>query len=157
MEELKSCEDIEKNEAGELRLSEIQLGRVLKNFVQQTLESMGLKIGIVDKNIGYELRAANPIPFDVEYTRNLGYGAVRYLLKGGTGSMITVFENSIRPVSFVELIDYSTGKVKIRKVDINTETYEVARNYMIRLEQEDFQGENLNQSRESRKNGTGTI
>jgi 6-phosphofructokinase len=144
MEELKSCEDIEKNEKGELRLSEIQLGRVLKNFVQQTLESMGLQIGIVDKNIGYELRAANPIPFDVEYTRNLGYGAVRYLLKGGTGAMITVFENSIRPVSFVELIDYSTGRVKIRTVDIDTETYEVARNYMIRLEQEDFQGEQLN-------------
>jgi 6-phosphofructokinase 1 len=58
--------------------------------------------------------------------------------------MITVFENSIRPVSFVELIDYSTGRVKIRTVDINTETYEVARNYMIKLEQEDFQGEQLN-------------
>ena len=144
VEELKSCEDLEKNEAGELRLSEIQLGRVLKNFVQQTLESMGLQIGIVDKNIGYELRAANPIPFDVEYTRNLGYGAVRYLLKGGTASMITVFENSIRPIPFVELIDYSTGKTKIRKVDIDTETYEVARNYMIRLEPEDFQGESLN-------------
>jgi len=143
VEELKSCEDLEKNEAGELRLSEIQLGRVLKNFVNQTLESMGLQIGIVDKNIGYELRAANPIPFDVEYTRNLGYGAVRYLLKGGTASMITLFENSIRPIPFVELIDYSTGKTKIRKVDINTETYEVARNYMIRLEQEDFQGERL--------------
>jgi 6-phosphofructokinase 1 len=142
-EELKTCEDVEKNEAGEMRLSEVQLGKVLKNYVHQTLESMGLKIGIVDKNIGYELRAADPIPFDVEYTRNLGYGAVRYLLKGGTGSMITVFENSIRPVPFVELIDYSTGKVKIKKVDINTETYEVARNYMIRLEQEDFQGESL--------------
>ena len=57
--------------------------------------------------------------------------------------MITLFENSIRPIPFVELIDYSTGKTKIRKVDINTETYEVARNYMIRLEQEDFQGERL--------------
>jgi 6-phosphofructokinase len=144
LEELKSCEDVEKNEAGELRLSEIQLGRVLKNFVQQTLESMGLKIGIFDKNIGYELRAANPIPFDVEYTRDLGYGAVRYLLKGGTGSMIVSYEGNIRPVPFVELINYSTGKVKIRKVDVNTETYEVARKYMIRLEQGDFQGERLN-------------
>ncbi len=57
--------------------------------------------------------------------------------------MITVFENSIRPIPFVELIDYSTGKSKIRKVDIDTETYEVARNYMIRLEQEDFQNESL--------------
>ncbi len=57
--------------------------------------------------------------------------------------MITVFENTIRPVPFVEVIDYSTGKTKIRKVDIDTETYEVARNYMIRLERQDFQGESL--------------
>ncbi|HEX2964397.1 MAG TPA: diphosphate--fructose-6-phosphate 1-phosphotransferase [Syntrophorhabdaceae bacterium] len=144
LEELKQYEEIERNEAGDLRLSEIQLGRLLRNFVNRTLESMGIEIGIMDKNVGYELRAANPIPFDVEYTRNLGYGAVRYLLKGGTGSLITVFENSIRPVSFVEMIDYSTGRTKIRKLDITSETYEVARNYMIRLERDDFEGENLN-------------
>ncbi len=143
LEELRQYEEIERNEAGELRLSEIQLGRLLRNFVNKTLESMGIEIGIMDKNVGYELRAANPIPFDVEYTRNLGYGAVRYLLKGGTGSVITVYENSIRPVSFVEMIDYRTGRTKIRKLDITSETYEVARNYMIRLEQEDFEGEHL--------------
>ncbi|HSG30949.1 MAG TPA: 6-phosphofructokinase, partial [Thermodesulfobacteriota bacterium] len=32
-----------------------------------------------------------------------------------------------------------TGKTKIRYVDINTESYEVARKYMIRLEKEDLQ------------------
>lgn len=143
IEELKNYEEVERNEAGEIRLSEIQLGRLLKGVVHQTLSSMGIKIGIVDKNIGYELRAANPIPFDVEYTRDLGFGAVRYLLKGGTGSMIVSYEGNIRPVPFVELIDYSTGKIKIRKVDVNTETYQVARKYMIRLEAEDFQGDRL--------------
>jgi 6-phosphofructokinase len=143
IEELKGNEAVERNEAGEIRLSEIQLGRLLKNVVNQTLSAMGIKVGIVDKNIGYELRAANPIPFDVEYTRDLGFGAVRYLLKGGTGSMIVSYEGNIRPVPFVELIDYSTGKIKIRKVDISTETYQVARKYMIRLEAEDFQGDRL--------------
>lgn len=83
LEELKSFEEIEKNEAGELRLSQIQLGRMVRNSVYQTLNSMGIRVNIVDKNIGYELRAANPIPFDVEYTRDLGYGAVQFLLKGG--------------------------------------------------------------------------
>ena len=143
IEELKLCDDIERNEAGEIRLSDIQLGRVLKGFVNQTLHGMGINVGIVDKSIGYELRAANPIPFDVEYTRELGYGAVRYLLKGGTGAMIVSYEGNIRPVPFVELMDYKTGKIKIRKVDINTEIYEVARQYMIRLEEEDFAGEDL--------------
>ena len=143
LEELGHYEQIEKDETGRIRLSEIQLGRVLKNFVKKTIESMGLTATIVDKNIGYELRASDPIPFDVEYTRDLGYGAVRYLLRGGSGAMITFYDGYLRPVSFVEMIDYSTGKVKIRTVDITSETYEVGRKYMIRLEKEDFAPGNI--------------
>ena len=30
--------------------------------------------------IGYELRCADPVPFDAEYVQQLGWGAVRYLL-----------------------------------------------------------------------------
>ncbi len=142
-EELSEYEQLERDETGRVRLSEIQLGRIMKNFVKKTLEEMGIKITIVDKNIGYELRSADPIPYDIEYTRNLGYGAVRYLLRGGTGAMITFEEGHLRPIPFVELIDYKTGKVKIRKVDINSENYEVGRKYMIRLEREDFEGERL--------------
>ena len=38
------------------------------------------KFDMIDKDLGYELRCADPIPFDAEYTRNLGYGAVKFLL-----------------------------------------------------------------------------
>lgn len=144
IEELSQYEQLEKDETGRIRLSEIQLGRMLKHLVKKTLDSFGIKITIVDKNIGYELRAANPIPYDIEYTRDLGYGAVRYLLRGGTGSMITFFEGHLRPVPFVEVIEYPSQKVKVRTVDISSETYEVGRKYMIRLEKEDFERENLN-------------
>ncbi len=142
-EELSRYEHCELDETGRLRLSEIQLGRVLKNFVKKSLEELGICVTIVDKNVGYELRAADPIPYDVEYTRDLGYGAVRYLLKGGTGSMIVFDEGYLRPIPFVELFDFTTGKVKVRNVDTTSETYEVARKYMIRLEREDFEGKNL--------------
>ncbi len=143
LEELSQYEDYVKDETGRIRLSEIQLGRILKTFAKRSLESMGVNVTIVDKNIGYELRAADPIPFDVEYTRNLGYGAVRYLLKGGTGAMIVFDEGYLRPIPFVEMLDYETGLMKVRKVDISSETYEVGRKYMLRLEREDFEGENL--------------
>lgn len=143
LEELSEYEQLERDETGRVRLSEIHLGRIMKNFVRKTLEEMGIRITIVDKNIGYELRSADPIPYDIEYTRNLGYGAVRYLLRGGTAAMITFEEGHLRPVPFVELIDYKTGKVKIRKVDVTSENYEVGRKYMIRLEREDFEGERL--------------
>jgi len=143
-EELSQYEHCELDETGRLRLSEIQLGRVLKNFVKKNLEELGISITIVDKNVGYELRAADPIPYDVEYTRDLGYGAIRYLLKGGTGSMIVFDEGHLRPIPFVELFDFNSGRVKVRTVDTTSEGYEVARKYMIRLEREDLEGKSLN-------------
>jgi 6-phosphofructokinase 1 len=138
MNELESLEDIQRDEAGRIRLSEIQLGRIFKDIVRKSLESRGIKTTIVHKTIGYELRAAPPIPYDIEYTRNLGYGAVRFLLCGGSGAMIVFDEGRLRPISFVELTDPFTGKIRNKLVDLKSENYEVGRKYMIRLEKEDF-------------------
>jgi ATP-dependent phosphofructokinase / diphosphate-dependent phosphofructokinase len=142
-EELAKYDQCGLDETGRLRLSDIQLGRVVKNFVKQTLFELGVNVTIVDKVIGYELRAADPIPFDVEYTRDLGYGAVRYLLKGGSGAMIVCDGGDLKPIPFVELFDFETGKVKIRRVDTASASYEVAKKYMIRLEKPDLEGDNL--------------
>jgi ATP-dependent phosphofructokinase / diphosphate-dependent phosphofructokinase len=142
-EEMAQYEHCELDETGRLRLSDILLGRVLRNFVRKNLSELGICLTIVDKRVGYELRAADPIPYDVEYTRDLGYGAIRYLLKGGTGSMIVFDEGYLRPIPFVELFDFTSGRVKVRTVDTTSEGYEVARKYMIRLEKEDFEGQNL--------------
>lgn len=130
------------DESGRVRLSEIPLGEALKRMCRGTLESLGLKVTIVDKNIGYELRAAAPIPFDIEYTRNLGYGAVRFLLSGGSGATVISDEHDIQDIPFAYFID-EDGKSKIRKVDTNSQVYQVARNYEIRLEPEDFEGKQL--------------
>jgi ATP-dependent phosphofructokinase / diphosphate-dependent phosphofructokinase len=140
-----ASEQVEKDSMGRVRLSDIPLGRLLRGLVRKTLEKLGINAIIVDKNIGYEMRAADPIPYDVEYTRNLGYGAVRFLLRGGTGSMIVVYEGNIKPIPFVEMLEFSDGSIKVRKVDLNSEAYEVARKYMIRLERTDFQAPQLDQ------------
>jgi ATP-dependent phosphofructokinase / diphosphate-dependent phosphofructokinase len=133
----------DKDEMGRMRLSEVHLGEILKNAVKKILGRWNLKATIVEKDIGYELRAADPIPFDIEYTRNLGYGAVRCLMSGGTGSTITSYRGHLTPVPFEDLVDPETGKAKIRPVDMDSATYEVARKYMIRLEPQDFEGDNL--------------
>lgn len=142
-EELSEYEQVERDETGRTRLSEIQLGRVLKNFVVKTLASLGIHATIVDKNIGYELRAADPIPYDLEYTRDLGYGAVRYLLKGGTGAMIVLNDGHLRAIPFADLVEYPSGRIQVRNVDICSEAYEVALKYMRRLMCDDFEGETL--------------
>ena len=139
-DELKQHETVEIDEFGRVRLSEINLGRLMKVIVRKSLKDRGIDMTIVHKTIGYELRAADPIPFDVEYTRNLGYGAVRFLFMGGTGSMIALYEGRLKAVPFVELADPKTGKTNLRYVDINSETFMVGREYMIRLEPGDFKG-----------------
>jgi 6-phosphofructokinase 1 len=74
----------------------------------------------------------------VEYTRTLGYGAVRYLLDGGSGALIALSGGRVVPVQLSDLQDPATKRVRVRMVDVTTESYEVARNYMTRLEPEDL-------------------
>lgn len=143
MRELECCEDIEKDAMERIHLSEIQLGKIFRGIVRKSLEQRGIAATIIHKSVGYELRAADPIPYDIEYTRDLGYGAVKFLLRGGTGAMITFDEGKLRPVSFVEMADPCSGKTRVRMVDIKAENYEVGRKYMIRLEKEDFEPRNI--------------
>ena len=71
-QDLEGLDDVERDQHGHVRLAEINFGFVLKRAVEKELRSLGMKTTIVDKNIGYELRCADPISFDMEYTRDLG-------------------------------------------------------------------------------------
>ena len=90
------------------------------------------------KDIGYELRCADPIPFDMEYTRDLGYCAAQFLLDGGTDAMVTLVDGRFHPQPFSEMLDPRTGRTRVRLVDVSSEQYEIARRYMVRLRPEDF-------------------
>ncbi len=137
--ELKDLKEVERDEHGNIRLSEIDLGKVLKNETRRRLSKKGIKTTIVHKRVGYELRSAPPTPFDASYTRVLGYGAIKFLLEGGSGALISIQAGKMVPIYFSEILDPRTGKTKLRRVDINTESYEVAEKYMIKLTKEDFE------------------
>src|SRR5262249_26033053 len=64
---------------GIVGLGEIGLGRLVRNLVQARLNDLGLPIKVIAKELGYELRSADPIALDIQYARDLGYGAVMYL------------------------------------------------------------------------------
>src|SRR5262249_58808117 len=72
--------NIELDQFGHIRLGEIEFGRMVRTMLAARAEPLGLKLDMIDKDLGYELRCADPVPFDAEYTRNLGYGAVKFLL-----------------------------------------------------------------------------
>ena len=138
-ETLKSMSNSLIDSYGHLHLADIPLGWMLRDRIRETLDSLGIGTTVVAKDIGYELRCAKPVPFDVEYTRTLGYGAVRYLLNGGSGALIAITGGRVTPVNLDDLRDPQTGRIRVRMVDVGTESFEVARSYMIRLELSDFQ------------------
>ena len=129
--------NLEKDLHGNLRLSEIDLGRIAKDEVRRRLRDRGIDVTIVNKDIGYELRCTDPIPYDCEYTQDLGYAAVRYLLSGNSGAIVTVDKGKLIPIKFADIIN-KEGRIKVREVDIDSDSYKVARKYMIRIEQSDF-------------------
>jgi 6-phosphofructokinase len=136
--ELVELEDVERDEHGHVRFAEVDLARKVKAEVQGRLSERGLRVTITNKNVGYELRCADPIPFDAEYCRDLGSGAVRFLVDGGSGAMISVQGGRLVPIPFEDLVESESGKTKVRLVNIDSEGFRVARAYMIRLEPEDF-------------------
>ncbi len=123
---------------GHVRLADVPLGTVLRDAIRARLAELGVDATVAAKDIGYELRCAKPVPFDAEYTRTLGYGAVRYLLQGGSGALIALSGGRVAPVTLDDLLDPATGRIRTRLVDVDTESYEVARKYSIRLEPSDF-------------------
>lgn len=135
--------DIPRDDHGHIILSEVPFGRVLKGALEKELSKIGIKTRIVEQDIGYVFRSARPLAFDIEYTRNLGYGAIKFLMQGGSGAMVAISRGKLHPLYFNEIMDPNTGKTRVRYVDIKSESYEVALHYMIRLHKKDLKGDLL--------------
>ncbi|HYN06614.1 MAG TPA: diphosphate--fructose-6-phosphate 1-phosphotransferase [Vicinamibacterales bacterium] len=132
-------DEVERDAHGHLRIDEVNLGEILKAKVTERLQAVGLRSTIAAKSIGYELRCADPIPTDMEYTRDLGYCAAKYLLAGGHAAVISMQGGHFVPIPFSEMLDPDTGRTRVRLVDISSTRYAIARRYMIRLRRDDFE------------------
>jgi 6-phosphofructokinase len=138
-EDLAALHEVERDAHGHLRIDEVNIGEILKTEVQRRLRDFGIRTTIAAKNIGYELRCADPVPSDMEYTRDLGYCAAKYLLSGGNAVMISMQAGHFKAIPFAEMIDPDTGRTRVRLVDIHSTRYAIARRYMIRLRRDDFE------------------
>ncbi|HTV62249.1 MAG TPA: diphosphate--fructose-6-phosphate 1-phosphotransferase [Verrucomicrobiae bacterium] len=140
--ELSRYGKVMRDDHGHLRLGEIEFGRLMKDLLNARLEKLDLKTTFIDKDLGYELRCADPIPFDAEYTRDLGYGAVKFLLSPESekyGAIISFVDGKMNPLPFEKMLDPRTGRMQNRKVNVDGEAFECAQAYMIRLEREDLE------------------
>ncbi len=141
-EDLTNVESAERDEHGHLRLDEISFGDICKTQVRQRLAQLGVKATLVSKNIGYELRCADPIPFDMEYARDLGYCAAKYVINGGTNALVSIQQGRFKPVPFEQIMNPATGRMRVRMVDVGSDRYRIAYAYMLRLKRGDFEDAN---------------
>ncbi len=131
-------DELEYDAHGNVRYAEIALAEIVKDDVKKRLKARGIDVTIVNKNIGYELRCQTPNSFDLEYTQNLGFTAMRFLLGGGTGAMIAIRDGSPYIIPFDKIMDSESGRIKTRLVNIDNDFYRMCREYMIRLDESDF-------------------
>jgi 6-phosphofructokinase 1 len=139
--DLEMLANVERDEHGHIRLAEVPLGNVLRDEVRSSLAERDVKTTILSKDLGYELRCADPCAFDQDYTRDLGAGAVRSLLAGDSQVLVTRQEGAIVPIPFAELMNPETGRTKVRNVDTTTDTFATARALQVRLSADDFADE----------------
>jgi 6-phosphofructokinase len=136
---LPELEGAEKDFFGNIRFAEFDFGEFIKKDVRKKLAEFGLtEMLVISKNVGYELRCHDPNPFDQEYTRMLGYGAVKFLLAGKNHFMIARIGGDLQAIDFDEFIDVKSNKAKIRMVDCESDFYNMACSYQIRLTKEDL-------------------
>lgn len=142
-EDFKKLGTVVTDEHGHIRYSELDFGEILKQEVLKEVKKLGIKISVIDKEIGYELRCTAPIAYDIDYARSLGYSAVKFLMAGDSGALITIQDNKAVPMRFEDIKDPATGKTMVRRVNIDSIQYKIARGLMMRLEKEDLKDPGL--------------
>jgi 6-phosphofructokinase 1 len=123
--------DCPRDELGRIKYSQVELGDVIGPDLKEMCAKEGFEVSFYTKNIGYELRCYPPVSFDIEYTKFLGYGAVKFLTEGKSGIMVTRDFDHLGFEPLEQMIQ-NDGFIRARKVDLNSDLYRVAQRFMIR-------------------------
>lgn len=129
--------------AGHPRLAEVPLADMLKREIQARFKTRGESLPLITHTIGYELRSADPTPRDMAYCRALGYHSIRLFedeqRRPACAYLVATVNDNLAPLDLHDLIDPETNRIQTRLVDINSDNYNVARAYQIRLECSDLE------------------
>jgi 6-phosphofructokinase 1 len=141
--------DLNYDPYGHVTLADVPLASLIKQHVQRRFAGRGDQMHITEVTLGYELRCTQPIPFDIDYTRTLGHGAVQFLLHEADderlrpGGFVCLNGVNLNVLPFSDIVDPETGRTQVRLVDVNSEYYRVARDYMIRLERRNLEDDEM--------------
>ncbi len=121
-----------RDELGRITYSEVELGDLLLPEIRKLCKKKNLPLTIRTKNLGYELRCADPIASDIEYGRFLGYGAIKSLLEQDGHFLITRTRGNLEHLPLSDL--FEGDELSPRTINLNSDIYRMAKRYMVRAE-----------------------
>lgn len=124
---------------GHPELGNVSKSHIFNYLLQTKLKELGLSIKSRPVEIGYELRCANPIAFDLTLCTLLGIG-VKKLFDDGVSNCI-VSANSRGDISPLFLKDFEdeNGKVPPRLVNIESDMAQLFINHLIYIRERDYE------------------
>ena len=106
------------------RFADVQLAAHLMPLIKGCAADRGIKLKAVEKDIGYELRSADPDAFDINLAESEGELAAELLMKGI--SNVTVFAKANGEVSYIsydKLLKDERGHLIPRTVNLSSGLY----------------------------------
>ncbi|PLX19667.1 MAG: 6-phosphofructokinase [Salinivirgaceae bacterium] len=110
----------EYDEHGHPELNQVSKAHIFNQLVMRKMKELKLDQKSRPVELGYAMRCARPIGFDLNYTSLLGRGVYSLFKQGYTKCMVTQSpEEEIIPL-FLDDIRNTDGRIKTRLVDIDT-------------------------------------
>ncbi len=105
---------------GHPELGNVSKSHIFNMLLQHRLKKLGFSIKSRPNELGYEVRCARPIAFDLVYTTLLGTGVLKLFQQGISGCMVTVDNlGAITPLFLKDVVD-KDGKVKPRLLNMDS-------------------------------------
>jgi len=142
------------DEHGHPELGNVSKSHIFNVLLQERLKELGITIRSRPNELGYEVRCARPIAYDLVYTTLLGSGVMKLYQQGISGCMVTVDHLGVVKPLYLKDVEDKDGRVRPRLVNIDSEKvkivyehnlqyiterdYEAAREYLQNPEEYDF-------------------
>lgn len=125
---------------GHPELGNVSKSHIFNVLVQRQLKEIGMKVKSRPVELGYELRCARPIAYDLTLCTTLGMGVRKLFREGFSGCIVCADgEGNIAPVFLKDIEDPKTGKIPPRLVDIHADYTQMVLNDLHCLTPEDYE------------------
>ncbi|MCF8304475.1 MAG: 6-phosphofructokinase [Bacteroidales bacterium] len=109
------------DEHGHPELGNVSKAHIFNMLLQLKLKELGIKVKSRPVEIGYELRCARPIAFDLLYCNLLGMGVKQLFDEGITRCMVTSNHRGEMAPLYLNEVEDEHGKIHPRLVNIHGE------------------------------------